>query len=412
MDRLYDTKQELERVILVAVDIEDGADIEQSLSELSELVYTAGALPVGWLIQKRDAYHPGTYIGKGKIEELYQLIQREHADTIVCDDELSPAQITNLYDALGVKVLDRTALILDIFAAHAATSEGKLQVELAQLRYRASRLTGLGKSMSRLGGGIGTRGPGEKKLEVDRRLIKDRIAILNRQLKEVMKNRDTQRRKREKNSIPTVAITGYTNAGKSTLLNTLTRAGVLEEDKLFATLDPTTRMLELDNGQNILLTDTVGFINKLPHQLIQAFRSTLEEAKYADLILHVVDGSNPHRDTQMAVVYDTFRELGIHDKKIITVYNKSDRFHPEERIGTDPLSDASVCISAKEATGLDELLTKIDELLNEGMVKIQEVIPYGEAGKLQNIRQYGKLEVEEYREDGIYVVAYVPSFIG
>lgn len=412
MAKIYDTEEVQERIILVAVDLEDGTDVEQSLDELMELAQTAGAVTVGRMIQKRDGIHPGTYIGKGKMEELQLLIRQEQADAIVCDDELSPAQITNLQEELQVKVIDRTVMILDIFAAHARTSEGKLQVELAQLRYRASRLVGLGKSLSRLGGGIGTRGPGEKKLEMDRRLIKDRISILNRQLKEVVQNRDTQRQKRNQNQTPTVAIVGYTNAGKSTLLNTLTQACVLEEDKLFATLDPTTRALELEDGQKILFTDTVGFISKLPHQLIRAFRSTLEEAKYADLILHVVDASNPHCDRQMEVVYDTLRELGIEDKKIITAFNKIDRLEAgNNQTWKDPKSDAVVSISAKESIGLQELLEKIEEILNEGMIKIEKVIPYGEAGKVQSIREYGKLEQEEYREDGIYIKASVPPFL-
>lgn len=412
MAKIYDTEKRQERLILVAVDLEDGTDVEQSLNELMELAQTAGAVTVGRLIQKRDGIHPGTYIGKGKIEELRLLLRQEQADAVVCDDELSPAQITNLQEELQVKVIDRTVMILDIFAAHARTSEGKLQVELAQLRYRASRLVGLGKSLSRLAGGIGTRGPGEKKLEMDRRLIKERISILNRQLKEVVQNRDTQRRKRKQNQTPTVAIVGYTNAGKSTLLNTLTQACVLEEDKLFATLDPTTRSLVLEDGQKILFTDTVGFISKLPHQLIRAFRSTLEEAKYADLILHVVDVSNPHYDRQMEVVYDTLRELGIEDKRIITAFNKIDRLEAGNNLGRkDPKSDAVVSISAKESIGLQELLEKIDEILLEGMIRIEKVIPYGEVGIVQSIREYGKLEMEEYREDGIYVRASVPPFL-
>lgn len=409
MTKIYETEERKERVILVAADLEDGTDVEYSLSELSELAETAGAVTVGKMIQKRDAFHPGTYIGKGKIEELQFLIQQQKADAIVCDDELSPAQITNLQEELQVKVIDRTVMILDIFAAHASTSEGKLQVELAQLRYRASRLVGLGNSLSRLGGGIGTRGPGEKKLEMDRRLIKERISILNRQLKEVVQNRATQRQKRSQNRIPTVAIVGYTNAGKSTLLNTLTKAAVLEEDKLFATLDPTTRALELEDGQKILFTDTVGFISKLPHQLVRAFRSTLEEAKYADLILHVVDASNPNCDLQREVVYDTLQELGIGDKKVITAFNKIDCLESgDECVRKDPMSDVTVSISAKYAVGLEDLLQKIEELLKEGMIRIEKLIPYEEAGKVQMIREYGKLEQEEYREDGIFVKASVP----
>jgi len=412
MTKTFETEEQKEKVILVAVDTGDGMDVEYSLDELEELAETAGAETVGRLIQKREAIHPGTYVGKGKIQELRDMVYDLDADAIVCDDELSPAQITNLQEELQIKVIDRTVMILDIFAAHASTSEGKLQVELAQLRYRSSRLIGLGKSLSRLGGGIGTRGPGEKKLEMDRRLIKERISILNRQLKEVVQNRDTMRKQRSQNQTPTVAIVGYTNAGKSTLLNTLTAATVLEEDKLFATLDPTTRALEMENGQKILFTDTVGFISKLPHQLIRAFRSTLEEAKYADMILHVVDASNPDYDLQMEVVYETLKELGIGDKPILTAFNKIDKTTQEELESCkDLVSDDTVQISAKKAIGLDGMLEKIDCLLNAGLVAIEKVIPYSEAGKIQQIRQYGKLEIEEYREDGIFVKASVPPFL-
>lgn len=412
MAETFETLEKRERAILVAVEFNDETDVECSLNELQELAETAGADTVGRLIQKREAVHPGTYIGKGKIEELQELIHRLRADVIVCDDELSPAQIGNLQEELQVKVIDRTVMILDIFAAHARTSEGKLQVELAQLRYRASRLVGLRQSLSRLGGGIGTRGPGEKKLEMDRRLIKERISILNRQLKEVVKNRETMRRQRTRSAAPTVAIVGYTNAGKSTLLNTLTESNVLEEDKLFATLDPTTRGLTLADGQKILFTDTVGFISKLPHTLIQAFRSTLEEAKYADMILHVVDASNPDYDMQMEVVYDTLRELGVGDKPVLTAFNKMDLVKPEEKEDWKDLkSDVVLQISAKKKIGLEALLEQIEKLLKAGFVKIEKVFPYEEAGKLQLIRQYGKLETEEYREDGIYILASVPGEI-
>lgn len=306
-----------EKVILVGVSEQDGDDAEDSVAELAELVKTAGATVVGTMIQKRELIHPGTYIGSGKVAELKLLVEELGATGIVCDDELSPAQLRNLEDMLDTKVMDRTLIILDIFAARATTSEGKIQVELAQLKYRLSRLTGLGRSMSRLGGGIGTRGPGEKKLEIDRRLIKDRIAQLNRELKEVRQHRDITRAQREKNQMPVAAIVGYTNAGKSTLINTLTNAGVLEEDKLFATLDPTTRVLELSGRQQILVTDTVGFIRKLPHHLIEAFKSTLEEAKYADYILHVVDASNPQHEKQMLIVYETLANLDVKDKTVI-----------------------------------------------------------------------------------------------
>lgn len=417
MEKTYETEEEKERVILVAVDA-DGAKrdttltADQSLDELQELAETAGAQTVGRLVQKRENIHPGTYIGKGKLDELKNLIWEKEADAIVCDDELSPAQIANLSDELQIKVIDRTVMILDIFAAHAVTSEGKLQVEMAQLRYRSSRLTGLGKSLSRLGGGIGTRGPGEKKLEMDRRFIQERIAMLNRQLKEIVQNRDTMRKQRKRNLTPTVAIVGYTNAGKSTLLNTLTNAGVYEQNQLFATLDPVTKTLELPDGQKILFTDTVGFISKLPHSLIQAFRSTLEEAGYADIILHVVDASNPNYEKQMAVVYQTLKELKIEGKPILTVFNKMDCIESGERdCKKDSNSDATVRISAKNAEGFPAMLEKIDKLLNAGLMAVETVIPYEQAGKIQKIRQYGKLEKEEYREDGIYIKANVPSFL-
>ncbi len=415
MAKIYDTEKEQERVVLIAVDLSqnnDSTDVDISLDELEELAGTAGAVTVGRLVQKRDAIHPATYIGKGKMEELRNMVEEKQADAVVCDDELSPAQITNLQEELQRKVIDRTVMILDIFAAHARTSEGKLQVELAQLRYRSSRLIGLGKSLSRLGGGIGTRGPGEKKLEMDRRLIKDRISILNRQLKDVVQNRDTMRKKRSQNAVPTVAIVGYTNAGKSTLLNALTEAEVLSENKLFATLDPTTRGLELENGQKILLTDTVGFISKLPHSLIRAFRSTLEEAKYADVILHVVDASNPHYERQMQVVYDTLQELEVGDKPVITAFNKIDKSSSEDKGGRKDLrSDCVLQISAKELIGLEQLLEAIERVLNDGMIRMEQLIPYAEAGKIQQIRQYGKLESEEYQEGGIFVKALVPPFL-
>ena len=396
-----------EKVILVGVSEQEGDDAEDSLVELAELVKTAGATVVGTLIQKRELIHPGTYIGTGKVAELAELVTELGATGVVCDDELSPAQLRNLEDMLDTKVMDRTLIILDIFAARATTSEGKIQVELAQLKYRMSRLTGLGRSMSRLGGGIGTRGPGEKKLEMDRRLIKDRIAQLNRELKEVRQHRDVTRAQREKNQIPVVAIVGYTNAGKSTLLNTLTDAGVLEEDKLFATLDPTTRTLELPGRQEILLTDTVGFIRKLPHHLIEAFKSTLEEAKYADYILHVVDASNPQMDKQMHIVYETLYNLDIRDKTVITLFNKQDARTEHEPL-KDFKADHTLGISAKNGTGLEELKELLCELLRENKVLVERIIPYDKAGVIQLVRKAGELLEEDYRPEGIYIKAYVP----
>ena len=397
-----------EKVILVGVSEQDGDDAEDSVAELAELVKTAGATVVGTMIQKRELIHPGTYIGSGKVAELKQLVEELGATGIVCDDELSPAQLRNLEDMLDTKVMDRTLIILDIFAARATTSEGKIQVELAQLKYRLSRLTGLGRSMSRLGGGIGTRGPGEKKLEIDRRLIKDRIAQLNRELKEVRQHRDITRAQREKNQMPVAAIVGYTNAGKSTLINTLTNAGVLEEDKLFATLDPTTRVLELSGRQQILVTDTVGFIRKLPHHLIEAFRSTLEEARYADIILHVVDASNPQMDEQMHTVYETLQNLGVKDKPVITVFNKIDRME-DIWVPRDLHADYYVKISARTGEGITEFLQAVEAVLREQKVEIEALYPYKEAGKIQLIRKYGELQEEEYREDGIFVRAFVPA---
>ena len=407
MAETYENEQIEEKVILVGISEQDGDDAEDSLAELAELVKTAGAVVVGTLIQKRETIHPGTYVGTGKVDEIAQLLAATGATGIVCDNELSPAQMKNLESILATKVMDRTLIILDIFAARATTSEGKIQVELAQLKYRLSRLSGLGKSMSRLGGGIGTRGPGEKKLEIDRRLINDRIAQLNRELKEVVKHRDITRAKREKNDVPVVAIVGYTNAGKSTLLNHLTDAEVLEEDKLFATLDPTTRMLELDGHQQVLLTDTVGFIRKLPHHLIEAFKSTLEEAKYADYIFHVVDASNPQMDKQMHIVYETLDRLGVKNKKIVTLFNKMDQRMDDEPL-QDFRADHILMISAARNEGLDKIKDLLQEMLREDKVYIERVIPYAQAGIIQLVREKGELVSEEYVPEGIAIKAYIP----
>ena len=411
MEKMYETAQKPERVILVGVN--EGGDekeVRESLDELGELVKTAEAEPVAVLVQNREKIHPGTYIGKGKIEELRNAISLSQATGIVCDDELSPAQLKNLEQELETKVMDRTLIILDIFAGRAMTREGKIQVELAQLKYRASRLVGLRSSLSRLGGGIGTRGPGEKKLEIDRRLINDRISVLRREVEELKNHRSLAREKRSRNPIPVVAIVGYTNAGKSTLLNTLTDAGILAEDKLFATLDPTTRNYKLPGGQEVLLTDTVGFIRKLPHHLIDAFRSTLEEARYADLILHVVDSSSEQMDAHMDIVYETLKNLDVRDKQIITFFNKMDKL-PEnaDRIFKDLRADRTVCGSIKENQGLQELVDVLEKMISERSIYVEKVIPYAEAGKIQLIRQYGQLLGEEYTEGGIAIKAYIPG---
>ena len=407
MAETYKIEEIEEKVLLIGVSEQEGDDAEDSLTELAELVKTAGATVVGTLIQKRELIHPGYYVGTGKVQEIQELIEQTGATGIVCDDELTPAQLRNLEDALDTKVMDRTLIILDIFAARATTSEGKIQVELAQLKYRLGRLTGMGTSMSRLGGGIGTRGPGEKKLEVDRRLIKDRIAQLNRELKEVRQHREVTRAQRAKNHVPVAAIVGYTNAGKSTLLNRLTDAGVLEEDKLFATLDPTTRVLKLPGRQEILLTDTVGFIRKLPHHLIEAFKSTLEEAKYADYIIHVVDSSNPQMEKQMHIVYETLSDLEVKDKPVVTLFNKQDKRTDDEPL-RDMKADHVLHISAAKGEGLDEVKELLCELLRENKILLERLISYQDAGIIQQIRKQGELLKEEYRPEGIYIEAYVP----
>ena len=415
---MYNTEQDIEKVILVAVATNPEENAEESLDELEELVNTAGAQVVGRMIQNLEHASNATYIGSGKVQELKDLIWETEATAIVCDDELSPAQYKNLEDELDVKVMDRTLIILDIFAGRAKTAEGKIQVELAQLRYRSTRLIGM-RNLSRQGGGIGTRGPGEKKLEVDRRLIRNRISQLKSQVEDMENHRQVTRARRQDNPVPVVAIVGYTNAGKSTLLNTLTDASVLEEDKLFATLDPTTRNYKLTDGQEILLTDTVGFIRKLPHHLIDAFRSTLEEAKYSDIILHVVDSSNPVMDKNVHAVYETLKRLDIKDKIIITVFNKIDKLEGFEESGhnvalggvylKDFNADYTVEAAIKKGIGLDKINEAIEKALKSMRVHLEKVFPYAEAGKPGLIRKYGQLIREEYREDGIFVEAYVPA---
>lgn len=406
---IFEMNQNPERLILIGVSLNEKDDTEESLDELEELVKTAGAVTVEKVIQSREKIHPSTYIGKGKIEEVKNLLESLDATGVVCDDELSPAQLSNLQSALDTKVMDRTLVILDIFASRATSREGKIQVELAQLRYRATRLVGLRSSLSRLGGGIGTRGPGEKKLEMDRRLIRDRISILKREVEEMQKHRELARKNRRRNPVTVVSIVGYTNAGKSTFLNRLTSAGVLEEDKLFATLDPTTRNYRLESGQEILFTDTVGFIRKLPHHLIDAFKSTLEEAKYADIIIHMVDSSSPQADIQMHTVYETLDNLEVGSKPVITVFNKQDKIEDKGLLLKDSRADYTVNASVKTGKGIDEILNDIEEIIRNSKQYIAKTFAYDEAGKIQRIRQYGELLTEEYREDGIYIEAYVPA---
>ena len=407
MAELIEIGEQQERVILFAASTNASDDTEESVEELRELVKTAGAETVGVVIQNRENVHPGTYLGKGKIQELKEMVWESGATGVVCDDELSPAQLKNLEDALDTKVMDRTMIILDIFAARAKTREGKIQVELAQLRYRAVRLVGLRNSLSRLGGGIGTRGPGETKLEVDRRRIHERISQLKSELQDVERHRDVVRKQREQSGTLTAAIVGYTNAGKSTLLNKLTGAGILAEDKLFATLDPTTRALTLPRGEKVLLTDTVGFIRKLPHHLVEAFKSTLEEARYCDVILHVVDCSNPQMDMQMHVVYETLRRLDIKDQEIITVFNKVDRPDADTAC-RDMSADYKVKLSAKIGEGIEELLDLFAIILRNRRIYFEKIFAYRDAGRIQTIRKSGQLLSEEYQDDGIHVKAYVP----
>lgn len=400
-----------EKVILVGVGTaQDDIPVRDSLDELSDLAWTAGADTAAFVVQNLASPDPATYIGSGKIEEVKTLVAETGADCVITDDELTPAQQRNLQRELDVKVIDRTGLILDIFAARAQSSEGKIQVELAQLSYRLVRLQGIGTEMSRLGGGIGTRGPGEKKLETDRRTINHRMSQLKKELADVKRHRDLIRDHRSRGSAPVAVLVGYTNAGKSTLLNALTDASALAEDKLFATLDPVTRLLTLDGGQEVMLTDTVGFIRKLPHNLIEAFGSTLEEAKYADIILHVVDTSSPQRETQMKTVYDTLKQLDVKGKPIITVFNKVDRMESTQRL-VDRGAEASVMISAKTGEGLSELRDAIQTIFTKRLIEIERLYPYTSAGKVQLIRENGILLSESYEPDGIRVHACVPPEI-
>lgn len=407
---MYDNTETTEKIIIFCADLDNNEDIEVNLKELEELIKTAGAVVVGKLVQKKDSIDKGTYLGSGKVLELKELVDELGATGVCCDDELSPMQMKNLEDALDTKIMDRTMVILDIFAGRATTKEGKIQVELAQLKYRSSRLVGMRNSLSRLGGGIGTRGPGEKKLEIDRRIIKERISQLTKELNDVVAHREVMRKQRMAGNLPIVSIVGYTNAGKSTLLNKLTDAGVLEEDKLFATLDPTSRNYRLNNGQEIIITDTVGFIRKLPHHLINAFRSTLEEAKYADIILHIVDISNPYADSHILTVYETLENLGISDKPVITAFNKIDKVE-ELPVIKDFKATKVIKIAAKKEIGFDELSAVLEEEIKKLRVYIEKTIPYKDAGLINKIRKSGSLLMEEYREDGIFVKAYVDKSV-
>ena len=405
----YETKEIEEKVVLLGVDV--GDDTKESMKELAELVDTAGATVLDSIIQSRERIHPGSYIGKGKIEEVKDRVIELGATGVVCDDELTPAQLRNLEDLLDTKVMDRTMVILDIFAKRATTSEGKIQVELAQLKFSSARLVGLRSSLSRLGGGIGTRGPGEKKLEMDRRLIHERISQLKVELKKVENHRELIRKSRDENLAFNVAIVGYTNAGKSTLLNKLTDANILAEDKLFATLDPTTRKLKLGSGQEILVTDTVGFIRKLPHQLIEAFKSTLEEAKYANLLIHMVDASNEEASSQMLVVYDTLRSLDVVDKDIITVFNKTDLMEENMELPRDFHADKILKMSAKTGEGIEDLKKTVEDILQKQRVYLEHVFPYKDAGKIAIVRKFGEILSEEYIDEGISIKAYIPAEI-
>ena len=409
------TELEPERVLLVGVDFRNGAwPVDRSLDELERLAHTAGALTVGRVVQRLDKPIPKSFIGSGKVEEVRRLVAALDVNTVIFDDDLTPAQQSHLEKTIGepTKIIDRTALILDIFGLHAKTREGRIQVQLAQLQYLLPRLRGmwshLAKEQTR--GGIGSRfGQGESQLEVDRRLIRNKIASLRRELNGLEKRRSVQTKSRKESTAFRVALAGYTNAGKSTLLNALTDAGVLSEDKLFATLDPTTRSYSLPGGRVVTITDTVGFIHKLPHHLVEAFKSTLEEAKYADYIIHVVDSSNPQAEMQMHVVYETLKELGVMGKKIITLFNKQDA--PGACVLRDFKSDYTLKVSAKTGEGLADLNDLLEKLLAEEQIYVERLFRYQEAGKIQLIREYGQLISEEYTEEGIAVKARVPKEI-
>ena len=392
-----------EKAILVGIDGGEGYD---TIAELAELAKTAGAEIVGRVPLKKRPIDNATYVGSGKAEELSLMGSELEADLFIFDDELSAIQQRNIEETLGAAVIDRTTLILDIFASRAQSREGKLQVELAQLKYRLPRLLGQGQSLSRLGGGIGTRGPGEKKLEIDRRRIRRRIYELEEELSEIAKQRELRSEARRNGRAPLVSLVGYTNVGKSTLLNLLSDAGVLAEDKLFATLDPVVRQIELPGGTDVILSDTVGFINKLPHDLINAFRSTLEEVSRADVILHVIDASSPHYETQMRVVEEVLSELGAGNTPRIDVFNKCDLL-PEFPSPTLEGGRKRVFISAKEETGIGELLSMLEELINSRKIEIDVVVPYSKYEAVSFIYKAGTVLEEEHTEEGTHIRAYL-----
>lgn len=395
----YENKQEPEKAVLIAVDTGE-YDCDISLDELEELAQTAGAQVVGRMSQKRDKPDSGTFLGSGRLEELGDFCKNNEVDLVIADSELAPAQLRNIEKATDVRVIDRTTLILDIFAERARSNEGKLQVELAQLRYSLPRLTGQGAKLSRLGGGIGTRGPGETKLESDRRHIRRRIKALEDEFDALEKRRSLARARREKDGVETVVIVGYTNAGKSTLMNTLTEAGVLAQDKLFATLDPTSRALVLPDGRRVMLIDTVGFIRRLPHHLVEAFKSTLEEAVCAKVILNVCDASDPECAEHLQVTNDLLEELGCSGKPIIPVFNKCDLPQADEAALRLP---GAVNISALEGKGLDELLDAVAKALPPTRAKAKMLIPYSDGVAAAALRKDGVISAEDYRAEGLYL---------
>ena len=395
----------VEPEVAVLVGIDTGLyDAEVSMDELEELARTAGAVVAAKIIQKRDKPDTATYVGSGRLEEIKSFTEANDVDLLIFDGELTPSQQRNIEDETDVRVIDRTTLILDIFAARARSNEGKIQVELAQLKYSLPRLGGKGTQMSRLGGGIGTRGPGESKLESDRRHIRRRIQSLQEELVQIAKRRENLRTRREKDGVETVAIVGYTNAGKSTLMNTLTNAGVLAENKLFATLDPTSRALTLPDGRTVMLIDTVGLVRRLPHQLVDAFRSTLEEAANATVILNICDASDEHCTEHLNVTMNLLAALGCADKPIISVLNKCDLCGGSFVL---PAQGEFVMISAKTGEGIGNLLAKIQLSLPLTRKKAELLIPYSDGGLVNYIREEGVMLKEDYRPDGIYVKAVV-----